>query len=185
MYILRFLDFFIALFGILITLPAMAIIFILGIFDTGSPIFRQQRVGKNQHLFTLIKFRTMSLESQSVATHLANKDLVTRFGKFLRKSKLDELPQLFNVLKGEMSLVGPRPCLPSQEELIRIREEKGVFTVLPGITGLAQINHIDMSTPIKLAQVDQTMISSLNIQSYFNYIFATAIGKGQGDKIKG
>lgn len=185
MYILRFLDFFIALFGILITLPAMTIIFILGIFDTGSPIFKQQRVGKNQHLFTLIKFRTMSLESQSVATHLANKDLVTRFGKFLRKSKLDELPQLFNVLKGEMSLVGPRPCLPSQEELIRVREEKGVFTVLPGITGLAQINQIDMSTPIKLAQVDQTMISSLNIQSYFNYIFATAIGKGQGDKIKG
>ena len=87
----------------------------------------------------------------SVASHLASATSITPFGNFLRKSKLDELPQLWNVLKGEMSLVGPRPCLFNQEELIAERDKRGVFEVRPGITGLAQVNTIDMSTPELLA----------------------------------
>jgi len=96
---------------------------------------------------------------------------------------LDELPQLWNVLKGDMSLVGPRPCLPNQLELITERERRGVFTVRPGITGLAQVNEIDMSTPELLAETDEQMIETLNFKNYFSYILQTVLGKGRGDRI--
>ncbi len=102
----------------------------------------------------------------------------------MRRTKLDELPQLWNVLKGEMSLVGPRPGLFNQEELTQAREAKGVFNVRPGITGLAQVNEIDMSTPQLLAETDAKMISTLNIKSYFQYILMTVTGKGSGDRVK-
>ncbi|MEN3751898.1 sugar transferase [Mangrovibacter sp. SLW1] len=92
----------------------------------GLPVFIQERVGKHQRPFKLIKFRTMSLSTESVATHLAKRSSVTKLGAFLRKTKLDELPQLVNVLKGEMSLVGPRPCLFNQQELIAARQARGV-----------------------------------------------------------
>ena len=104
-------------------------------------------------------------------------------GHFLRKTKLDELPQLWNVLKGEMSLVGPRPGLFNQEELTKERDERGVYSVRPGITGLAQINEIDMSTPKLLAETDRKMIDTLNISSYFKYILLTVTGKGSGDRV--
>lgn len=182
--LLRLLDRCIALMGILITLPLMLIVYILGFFDTGSPIFKQRRVGKNKQLFTLFKFRTMTIDTKSVATHLASKTSITKLGAVLRKTKLDELPQLFNVLKGEMSLVGPRPCLPSQIELIDAREARRVFDYLPGVTGLAQINKVDMSTPIKLAELDSEMLRTLTIKKYFEYIILTALGKGSGDRIR-
>ena len=102
----------------------------------------------------------------------------------MRKSKLDELPQLWNVLRLEMSLVGPRPCLPEQHDLISEREKRGVFEVRPGITGLAQVNNIDMSTPALLAKTDAQMIETLNLRNYFKYMFLTISGKGFGDKIK-
>src|SRR5690606_28614734 len=108
-----------------------------------SAIFTQVRVGKNMRPFTLIKFRTMKMDTLSVASHLAPIDSITKLGKFLRKTKLDELPQLFNVIKGDMSLVGPRPNLFNQEELIAEREKLGVYDVRPGITGKAQIMNID------------------------------------------
>lgn len=126
----------------------------------------------------------MSINTQSVATHLVNKNAVTRFGGFLRKSKLDELPQLWNVLIGDMSLVGPRPNLPNQLELITGREKRGVYNVRPGITGLAQIQEIDMSTPRLLAEKDASMIQNLNLFNYFKIIIATVTGKGFGDRIK-
>jgi len=109
---------------------------------------------------------------------------VTTFGKFLRRTKLDELPQLWNVLKGEMSLAGPRPCLFSQKELIEARERLGVFRARPGITGLAQVNDIDMSTPQLLAETDARMLASLGVGSYFRYILMTVSGKGAGDRVK-
>lgn len=181
---IRLFDFIFSFFGILFLLPIGIIIYLIGLFDTGSPMFKQQRVGKNQKPFTLLKYRTMGVNTKSVATHLANSNSVTKLGTFLRKSKLDELPQLINVLKGEMSLVGPRPNLFNQEKLIKERDERGVYNSLPGITGLAQINEIDMSTPKKLAEIDAEMLKNLTIKKYFQYIFATVGGKGSGDRIK-
>ncbi|CAM1366692.1 Glycosyl transferase possibly involved in lipopolysaccharide synthesis [Tenacibaculum sediminilitoris] len=181
---IRFFDFIFSLFGILLLWPIGLVIYVLGVFDTGSPLFKQQRVGKNQRPFILLKFRTMTVNTQSVATHLANSSSVTKLGSFLRKLKLDELPQLINVLKGDMSLVGPRPNLFNQEELILERSNRGVYNSLPGITGLAQVNKIDMSTPKKLAEVDAEMLESLTVKKYFQYIFATIGGKGSGDRIK-
>lgn len=181
---IRFFDFIFSFFGLLFLSPILIILYIIGLFDTGSPIFKQERVGKNKQPFTLYKFRTMNVNAKSVATHLADGSQITKFGAFLRKSKLDELPQLFNVLFGDMSLVGPRPNLFNQIELIEERDKRGVYNVVPGITGLAQVNEIDMSTPEKLAIKDAEMIKSLNIADYFKYIFATVSGKGQGDRIK-
>lgn len=160
------------------------IILVLGFFESGAPVFRQQRVGYHQIPFTLIKFRTMKVDTAHVASHLASKSSITRLGQFLRRSKLDELPQLWNVLKGEMSLVGPRPCLYSQNELIDEREKRGVFNVRPGITGLAQVSDIDMSTPVLLAETDAKMIREYSIKSYAKYLFMTATGKGCGDRVR-
>ena len=126
----------------------------------------------------------MSVGTKSVASHLANETSITKIGRLLRKSKIDELPQLLNVLKGEMSLVGPRPNLLNQEELIKERDELGVYDVLPGITGLAQVQNIDMSTPKLLAKVDRQMIDTLNVKDYLMYILMTATGKGKGDAVK-
>lgn len=180
----RLLDFILSLVGLVLLWPVMAIVYCVGLFDTGSPIFTQTRVGRNKKPFTLIKFRTMSVDTASVATHLASSSSVTRFGSFLRKTKLDELPQLINVLKGEMSLVGPRPCLLNQQELLDERQKLGVFDVRPGITGLAQVNGIDMSIPKKLAQWDDKMIQTYSVKNYFIYILQTVVGKGSGDRVQ-
>jgi lipopolysaccharide/colanic/teichoic acid biosynthesis glycosyltransferase len=181
---IRLIDFTASFFGVLFLLPIGIILFIIGLFDTGSPLFLQTRVGKHKKPFTLIKFRTMSKDTQSVASHLASKSSITKYGAFLRRTKLDELPQLLNVLKGDMSLVGARPNLFNQTELIEERDKHGVYNYLPGITGLAQINEIDMSTPMQLAEKDAEMYETLNMQKYFYYIFATVAGKGQGDRVK-
>jgi lipopolysaccharide/colanic/teichoic acid biosynthesis glycosyltransferase len=126
----------------------------------------------------------MQLETVSVASHLADASAVTNFGAFLRRTKLDELPQLWNVLKGEMSLVGPRPCLLDQVELIGERSSRSVFRARPGITGLAQINNIDMSTPKLLAETDAYMLKELTVSVYLKYIIMTVCGKGSGDVVK-
>jgi O-antigen biosynthesis protein WbqP len=180
----RLLDLFFSIVGLVLLSPIILILLIIGYFDTGSPIFRQERVGKNKKPFHLIKFRSMHLNTQSVATHLASSNSITPFGAFLRKSKLDEILQLWNVLFGDMSLVGPRPNLFNQEELIHERAKKNVYSVRPGITGLSQINKIDMSTPKLLAETDALMIGKLNAINYFKFIFLTIFGKGFGDRIK-
>ncbi|MGI2168922.1 sugar transferase [Shewanella sp. MF05960] len=181
---IRLIDFLAALFGLLLLWPVLVIVTIIGMFDTGSPIFVQTRVGKNKKAFKLIKFRTMSVETKSVASHLANNASITKLGNFLRKTKIDELPQLINVIKGEMSLVGPRPNLFNQEDLIKERDALGVYDVLPGVTGLAQVQNIDMSTPALLAKTDKQLIDTLNIKNYFKYILMTVTGNGSGDAVK-
>jgi lipopolysaccharide/colanic/teichoic acid biosynthesis glycosyltransferase len=180
----RVFDVLLSFLGLLMGAPTLALLWILGWLDTGSPLFRQRRVGRNQKPFTLVKFRTMRPDTASVATHLADASAVTKLGHFLRRSKLDELPQLWNVLKGEMSLVGPRPCLFSQTELIEERESRGVFNARPGITGLAQIKGIDMSTPGLLAETDALMLKELDLRAYFTFILKTVTGSGRGDRIK-
>lgn len=184
MTMIRLLDFLAAFFGLLFLWPILLVVTIIGLFDTGSPIFVQERVGRNKKPFKLIKFRTMSVETKSVASHLASNASITKLGGFLRKTKIDELPQLINVVKGEMSLVGPRPNLFNQEELIKERDARGVYDVLPGITGLAQVQNIDMSTPELLAKTDKQMIESLTLKDYFKYIIMTATGSGSGDAVK-
>ncbi|MDE1515543.1 sugar transferase [Vibrio sp. dsl-7] len=181
---IRLFDFLAAFFGLLFLWPVLLVVTILGLFDTGSPIFVQERVGRNKKPFKLIKFRTMSVDTHSVASHLASTCSITKLGAFLRKTKLDELPQLINVLKGEMSLVGPRPNLFNQEELIQQRDTLGVYNVLPGITGLAQVQNIDMSTPALLAKTDKQMIETLTLKDYFCYILMTVTGSGSGDAVK-
>lgn len=182
---IRLLDFVFALFGLVFGLPVLLVLVVIGLFDTGSPIFCQQRVGRNKKPFILVKFRTMKKDTASVASHLASASAITSFGHFLRRTKLDELPQLWNVLKGEMSLVGPRPCLFNQEGLIDERESRGVLTARPGITGLAQVNDVDMSTPVLLAEMDQKMMTNLTVGAYFKYIFMTVAGRGSGDRVPG
>ncbi|MBU2051375.1 MAG: sugar transferase, partial [Gammaproteobacteria bacterium] len=170
---IRLLDLVFSLLGLVCGSPVLLVIYLIGLFDTGSPLFRQERVGRNKKPFVLVKFRTMSVDTASVASHLASTASITKLGGFLRRTKLDELPQLWNVLKGEMSLVGPRPGLFNQTELTQARDAKGVFNVRPGITGLAQISDIDMSTPELLAETDAKMIRDMSLKNYFVYIIKT------------
>jgi Sugar transferases involved in lipopolysaccharide synthesis len=182
--LIRILDFTFSLLGLVFGFPFLLIIYVVAIFDTGSPVFIQERVGRFRQPFYLVKFRTMSVDTASVASHLASTASITKLGGFLRKTKLDELPQLWNVLRGEMSLVGPRPNLFNQTELIAARNALGVFDVRPGITGLAQVNEIDMSAPELLAKTDAKMIAGMSLKNYFKYIFQTVGGKGAGDRVK-
>jgi lipopolysaccharide/colanic/teichoic acid biosynthesis glycosyltransferase len=172
---MRILDILFSIIGILFFLLLFILIYILSWLETGSPLFIQNRVGLNLKNFNLIKFRTMKIGTSSSGTHLINSLNITWFGSFLRKFKLDELPQLFNVLIGDMSLVGPRPCLPNQKKLIIERKKRRVFNVRPGITGLAQVLGIDMSTPSLLAKTDSKMIKKMNLFDYFYYIFVTLL----------
>jgi O-antigen biosynthesis protein WbqP len=179
----RSFDIIFATLGLILGLPFFVLIIILGLFDTGSPIFIQVRVGKHLKPFKMVKFRTMKIDTDSVASHLASRDSITRMGVFLRKSKLDELPQLWNVLVGEMSLVGPRPNLFNQIELIEHRNLLDIYRSRPGVTGLAQISGVDMSTPELLAATDNQMLKSLTVKMYFSYIISTALGRGVGDRV--
>ena len=178
---IRIFDFLFSFFGLLVLSPVLLILFAITYFDTGSPLFRQERIGRFDEPFTLIKFRTMQFNTASVASHLVDKSAITPIGSFLRKSHLDELPQLWNVLKGNMSLVGPRPALFSQEKLRDARKKHNVYRVRPGITGLSQVSGLDTSTPELLAETDAKMIQNLSLIDYFKFIIATASGKGGGD----
>ena len=184
MNLIRLIDILTSFVGLIILSPFILIIAIILFFEHGKPLFIQTRVGRNQAQFRLVKFRSMSPKAANLPTHEISADLITKTGKFIRATKLDELPQLWNVLKGEMSLVGPRPCLPTQEELINEREALGVFKLRPGITGPAQVKNIDMSTPNKLAQEDSQMVGNLTLASYFKYVLMTVTGSGQGDKVR-
>lgn len=159
----------------------MVIIWILIRIELKAPIFKQTRLGINKIKFTLYKYRTMKMDTASLGSHLVNSSQVTKLGHYLRKYKLDELPQLYNVLIGDMSLVGPRPCLSNQSEVINERDKNGIFSIRPGITGTSQLKKIDMSTPKELAISDKDLINKITLFTYFNIIFKTAIGKGRGD----
>jgi O-antigen biosynthesis protein WbqP len=170
---IRVFDFLLSLIGLIFLSPLIILLFFIGLFENGSPLFIQSRVGYNFKSFSLIKFRTMPMGVRSAGTHLIKDIKLSPFGNFLRRTKLDEIPQLLNVFFGDMSLVGPRPCLFNQKKLIYERKKRGVFTVRPGITGLAAINGINMKTPTLLAKTDQKMIKNMSLNNYFYYIFKT------------
>ena len=176
------LDFFVSILALIILSPIFIIVLIFLIVNNrGRPFFIQKRPGKNEKIFEVIKFKTMNDKRGTNGKLLPDAKRLTKVGAFIRKTSLDEIPQLINVLKGNMSLVGPRPGLFNQIELTQVRDEKGVFKVRPGLTGLAQVQGIDMSTPEQLAETDAEMIAKLTIRIYFQLIVATVFGHGQGD----
>jgi len=172
---IRIFDFFFSLIGLIFLSPLLISLWFLVLFDNGSPLFMQKRVGRNLKYFVLIKFRTMPIKTRSTGTHLMKDIKLTSFGYFLRRTKLDETPQLFNLLLGDVSLVGPRPCLLNQRKLISERKKRGIFKVKPGITGLAQISGINMKTPTLLAKTDLKMIRKMSLFNYFYYILRTIL----------
>lgn len=141
--------------GILVIVLAplfLAVVLAVRLGSPGPVLFRTRRVGRGNELFTMFKFRTMRIDTPQVATHLLDDPAryVTPVGRFLRRTSLDELPQLFNVLRGDMSLVGPRPALFNQHDLVELRTVQGVHRLLPGITGWAQVNGRDeLPIPVK------------------------------------
>lgn len=178
----RFLDIVLAL---LLAIPALilSIICIVAIRAESSSgaLFRQKRVGQGQREFTLYKLRTMLADTGDRASHEVGESRITKVGRILRKTKLDELPQILNVLKGDMSFVGPRPCLVSQQELLEEREIRGVFNIRPGITGPAQLQGVDMSTPRQLAKIDAIYVEDMSFVDDLRLMINTGLGRGSGD----
>ncbi len=150
----------------------------------GPVLFLQKRIGKNTVPYTCIKFRTMAQGTKQQGTHLVSASSVTKIGSFLRKSKIDELPQAINIATGKMSLIGPRPCLLNQQEVIDERNLLDAYKITPGISGLAQVSDIDMSTPKKLATYDQRYCASRSIITDCKIILQTITGRGQGDLVR-
>lgn len=147
----------------------------------GPGIFVQVRVGKNGKTFKCFKFRTMFKGTKQAGTHSVSEAAVTRIGRFLRRTKIDELPQIINIFSNQLSLIGPRPCLPVQEELVERRRALGVFNVKPGISGHAQVQNVDMSDPKKLAELDAEYVALRGLLLDLKIIVATATGSGGGD----
>ena len=176
----RTIDIILSIIGLAIGIPLILIV----CFLQSKPIYIQQRVGRHQRLFHLIKLRTMHIATKTAPSHMVEGKKITKLGKFLRSSKIDEIPQLINVLKGDMSLVGPRPCLPTQHELITYRAEKNIFSVRPGITGLSQVRGIDMSTPKELANSDYEMLRNFSIKMYIYCILNTFRKKALTDRVR-
>jgi O-antigen biosynthesis protein WbqP len=149
----------------------------------GPAIFRQRRVGRGERPFTCLKLRTMRVDAPSAPSHEVGASTVTRVGQFLRRTKIDELPQLWNILAGDMSFVGPRPCLPAQTVLIEARRIRGLFAIRPGITGVSQVAGVDMSDPERLAALDATYLSDMSLKRDFSLLVATFLGAGRGDRL--
>lgn len=148
-------DIVVAVPGLILLLPVLATIAgLVAMTSSGPVLFRQTRIGRHEQPFTLLKFRTMVDGTMSVPTHAVAASATTPLGRILRRFKLDEFPQLWNVITGDMSLVGPRPCLNTQTELIEARRRHHVFRCRPGMTGLAQVSGFDMRWPRRLARVD-------------------------------
>lgn len=170
---IRIFDFLLASVGILLLLPVFGLIAFMVRLNGAPILFKQIRCGRQLKPFVLYKFRTMRVETADLPTHLVDADMIYPLGKSLRSLKLDELPQLVNVVRGDMSLVGPRPCLAMQTDLIALREDYGINKVLPGITGLAQVRDVKMDDPIGMVELERQMISEFSLSSYFGLILKT------------
>lgn len=192
----RIVDFLLSLSGIIVLSPILLILVIAIKIDSKGPvIFTQKRVGKNKKLFNIYKFRTMKIDTpKEMPTHLLeNPDFfITKVGKFLRKTSLDELPQLFNILKGDMAVIGPRPALWNQDDLIEERDKYGANDIRPGLTGWAQINGRDELEIDYKAQLDGYYVEresfSMDVKCFFGTIVSVfksdgVLEGGTGSKI--
>ncbi len=189
MLIKRLLDILLTLIALLLLSPLVLTTYLLvKLTSTGPALYWSQRVGQNNQLFSMPKFRSMRVGTPQIATHLMNQQsnpnsFLTPIGSFIRKTSLDELPQLWSVLKGDMSLVGPRPALFNQDDLVSLRTEQGVHTLKPGITGWAQINGRDeIPIPQKVA-LDAYYLSNQSIWLDLMIILLTAIKVLRRDNI--
>ncbi|MAS95547.1 MAG: lipid carrier--UDP-N-acetylgalactosaminyltransferase [Verrucomicrobiales bacterium] len=181
----RVFESMVALVGLICALPFFIVLIpLIRLTSSGKAIFAQERVGKGKEVFTCYKLRTMAKDTKQAGTHEVSSSSVTPVGSVLRKLKLDELPQLWNVFVGDMSFVGPRPCLPVQTELIEEREKRGVYEILPGITGLGQVRGIDMSDPVRLAECDAEYVRSRSLVADLKLLWLTVWGAGRGDRVK-
>lgn len=185
----RAVDIILSLLAIIIFLLPMIIISILIKCDSKGPIiFKQKRVGKNKEIFNIYKFRTMRIDTPNVSTEslVDPSQYITRLGIFLRRSSLDELPQLFNILQGEMSIVGPRPALYNQYELIEMRDAYGVNKISPGLTGYAQVKGRDFISDQKKVQYDSYYVEHMSIWLDTRIIFWTvkSVLKSEGVKVE-
>ena len=162
--------------GLILMLPVLVIVVLMVLIEDGMPIFFiQERIGKNNVIFKIIKIRTLKRETPNTGTHQLDQKYHLICGKLFRKIKLDEFPQLINVLKGDINLIGPRPGLISQKELTEFRSAKGIYEIKPGITGLSQVLGYDMSDPIKLAEVDKLYIENKSIYVDFLILLGTFV----------
>lgn len=180
----RALDLCFAFAGLVATAPLLMVLIIwIKATSPGPALFAQVRVGRGERTFVCYKLRTMKAGTPSVGSHEMSRSAITPVGHVLRRTKLDELPQLWNVLIGEMSLVGPRPCLPNQGVLIEERRARSVFDMRPGITGVAQVKGVDMSEPVLLAELDAAWLAQVSVSNYFALILQTVGGMGRGDGV--
>ncbi len=184
--IFRMADILLVIAAAPIVVPVCLILSLLIRLDSaGNALFIQNRVGVGRRPFRLVKLRTMRIDTGDLPSHEVAVAMVTRIGRFLRRTKLDELPQLWNILKGEMTFVGPRPCLPSQRHLIDERLARGLFDVLPGVTGPAQVAGIDMSSPVLMAEIEEEYFRRSTPFSDVMLILRTVFGAGSGDVVDG
>ncbi len=173
----RFIDIVLSAMGILLLSPVLLILVIVIKIDSPGPVlFKQKRVGIHKKHFNILKFRTMRIDTpKDTPTHLLQNpdEWITKVGKFLRKTSLDELPQIFNIFVGEMSVIGPRPALWNQYDLIEERDKYGANDILPGLTGWAQINGRDeLEIPVK-AKLDGEYVEKMSFGFDIKCFFAT------------
>jgi O-antigen biosynthesis protein WbqP len=160
----RVLDaFFACLVGVLSLPAALAAALLVRLDDGSPPLFRQRRLGRDGQEFTMLKFRSMSAGAATVASAEAGALPITRVGRYLRRSNVDEVPQLWNIIRGDMSLVGPRPALPSQQQLVALRNASGAINIRPGLTGLAQIKAYDGMSEEEKAGWDAEYAKSVSL----------------------
>lgn len=178
----RLVDLLVAVPLGLVAMPLCLLLLALIRLDSpGAPLFIQTRVGRGQRPFRMLKLRTMRADTVQAASHEVGRSSITRMGAFLRRTKLDELPQLWNVIAGDMALVGPRPCLPVQEELVTERAARNLFAIRPGVTGPAQLAGIDMSEPLRLAEVEAAYFGNPRPFADLPLLLRTVLGGGSGD----
>lgn len=172
----RAFDFLVSSFSIVVLAPVfVSVAAAIKLEDRGPVIFLQERTGRNGGRFSIYKFRSMAVGTPNVPSGEFQTRTVTRVGRLIRRTNIDELPQLYNIVRGDMSVVGPRPPLPAQTDVIEARRSNGALAVLPGLTGWAQINSYDGMAPLEKARMDGEYASALSLRHDLSIIMRTFV----------